>query len=131
MILGIGTDIVAVSRIRKMLNEHSESFLSRVFTDIERKEGAKKANRAEYFAGRWAVKEAASKALGCGLGRSCSWKDISTTNDGDGRPHIFLSGNAGEHADKAGVFKLHASISHEKEYANATVIMEGKYPHIS
>lgn len=126
MILGIGTDIVAVSRIRQMLKEHSKSFLSRVFTDIECDEGERKANKAEYFAGRWAVKEAASKALGCGLGRSCSWKDISTSNDGDGRPRIFLSGNAGRHADKAGVFRLHVSISHEKEYASATVILEGK-----
>ncbi len=124
MILGMGTDIVEISRIRKLLKKNSPEFLSRVYTENELKESGAKKNSAEYLAGRWAVKEALSKALGCGIGCDCNWKDISTTNDSKGAPKVHLSGFASKTAKTKGARKIHVSISHEKHYACSTVILE-------
>lgn len=124
MILGIGTDIVEVSRIKKMLKNHSDSFLEKIFCDRERDEASLRRNRAEYFAGRWAAKEAISKALNCGIGESCSWLDICTLNRGNGSPETVLSGNAAATAEKIGVKNIHVSITHEKDYACATAVLE-------
>lgn len=124
MILGMGTDIVEISRIRKLLRKNSSEFLSRVYTEKELRESGSKKNSAEYLAGRWAVKEALSKALGCGIGADCNWKDISTTNDPKGAPKIHLAGLALKTAKGKGTKKIHVSISHEKNYACSTVILE-------
>jgi holo-[acyl-carrier protein] synthase len=124
MILGMGTDIVEISRIRKLLKRNSAEFLFRVYTESELKESGTKKNSAEYLAGRWAVKEALSKALGCGIGTDCNWKDISTTNDSRGAPKVQLSGTASKTAKTKSFRKIHVSISHEKHYACSTVILE-------
>ena len=124
MILGMGTDIVEISRIRKLLKRNSAEFLSRVYTENELKEAGTKKNSAEYLAGRWAVKEALSKALGCGIGTDCNWKDISTTNDSKGAPRVHLAGTASKTAKTKSTRKIHVSISHEKHYACSTVILE-------
>jgi holo-[acyl-carrier protein] synthase len=124
MILGMGTDIVEISRIRKLLRKNSAEFLSRVYTENELRESGAKKNSAEYLAGRWAVKEALSKALGCGIGTDCNWKDICTTNNAKGAPQVRLSGSASKTAKTKGAVKIHVSISHEKHYACSTVILE-------
>ncbi|HBC85375.1 MAG TPA: holo-ACP synthase [Lentisphaeria bacterium] len=124
MILGMGTDIVEISRIRKILKKNSYEFLSKVFTRKELRESQAKKNSAEYLAGRWAVKEAVSKALGCGIGSDCSWKDINTANDAKGAPKTSLSGTALKTSRKKHAGKIHVSISHEKDFAIATVILE-------
>lgn len=124
MIAGIGTDIVEIPRIRKMLGESGGAFLSRVFTEAEISEAREKHGRAEYYAGRWAVKEALSKALGCGIGELCSWKDVSTANTRNGAPRVSLSGNAEKHAKRLQISRIHATISHEKNFACATVVLE-------
>ncbi|MFA6568369.1 MAG: holo-ACP synthase [Victivallales bacterium] len=120
----MGTDIVEISRIRKLLKKNSTEFLSRVYTGKELRESGTKKNSAEYLAGRWAVKEALSKALGCGIGADCNWKDISTTNDSKGAPKVRLSGTASKTAKTKSAGKIHVSISHEKNYACSTVILE-------
>lgn len=124
MISGLGTDMVKTSRIREILEKNQHSFISRVFTDSEIIEASGRASQAEYFAGRWAVKEALSKALGCGIGKDCAWQEICVLNDENGKPHISLSGNTGKLAANSGHHRIHASISHEKEYVIATVILE-------
>lgn len=124
MISGIGTDIVEIGRIREMLNKHPESFLDRVFTDMERNEASGKKSPVEYYAGRWAVKEAVSKALGCGIGESCAWKEIEIANDERGKPHASLSGKARETADSKQIKNVHVSISHEEHYACAFAVLE-------
>ena len=124
MILGMGTDIVEISRIRKLLRKNSAEFLSRVYTENEIHESGAKKNSAEYLAGRWAVKEALSKALGCGIGANCNWKDICTTNNAKGAPKVRLAGTASKTAKTKGARKIHVSISHEKHYACSTVILE-------
>lgn len=124
MISGMGTDIVEISRIRKLLKKSSTDFLSRIFTQRELDESSLKKNSAEYLAGRWAVKEALSKALGCGIGADCNWKDISTASNARGAPVTTLSGAALKTSLKKNVRKIHVSISHEKDFAIATVILE-------
>jgi holo-[acyl-carrier protein] synthase len=124
MISGLGTDIVQVLRIREMIERYGESFLEKVFADDERREAQRRRDPAQYYAGRWALKEAMSKALGCGIGEKCGWKDVSTCNLESGRPEAVLSGLALETASAMGVTRVHISISHEQEYACATVILE-------
>ena len=125
MILGIGTDIVEVERIQKMLERHSESFARRVLSPQEQIKMAKRRDTAQFCAGRWAIKEAVSKALGTGIGAECAMHEISTENDDAGRPYVTLSGKALETFTKLGCSSVHVSISHEKHYACANVILEG------
>ena len=124
MIAGVGTDIVEISRIKEMLEKNGDPFIERIFTEKEKKEAVRRKNATEYFAGRWAVKEALSKALGCGIGGSCEWKDIETLNTCDGKPETTLSGKALQTAAGLQTAKVHVSISHEKDYACAFIVLE-------
>jgi holo-[acyl-carrier protein] synthase len=124
MIVGIGVDIVEIRRIRDMLEKHDSAFLNKIFTENEHIEADGRSDISVYFAGRWAAKEAFSKALGTGFGKFCSWTDISISNNDSGKPEILISGNAAEFAEKLKIVNIHLSISHEKEYACASVILE-------
>ena len=124
MITGIGTDIVEIARIAKMLEDHGKSFTEKIFTENEIKECEIRKNRAVYLAGRWAAKEALSKALGTGFGKKCSWRDVEILNNKNGKPEIKLSGTAEKTAEDQNVAAFHISISHETHYATATVILE-------
>ncbi len=124
MISGIGTDIVEVCRIQAMLDEHEDIFLNKIFNHDELEESHRRNDRAQYFAGRWAAKEALAKALGCGFGKDCEWKDITIVNSGNGKPVLSLAGKALRTSQKAGVMNIHVSISHEKHYACASVVVE-------
>ena len=124
MILGIGTDIVEVVRMETMLDEHGDSFVEKIFTENEQRESAKRKNRTQYFAGRWAAKEALSKALGCGFGAQCGWKDVTILNADNGKPELTLSGTALRTSQNLGTTSIHLSISHEQHYACASVVIE-------
>ena len=124
MIIGLGTDIVEINRIKEMLNKHSEVFIDKIFTEDEKLEAEKRKNNHTYYAGRWAAKEATAKALGTGFGKNCSWKDISIANDIQGKPIINLSNAAAETFKTLQGTNIFLSISHECEYACATVIIE-------
>ena len=120
MILGLGTDIVEIPRIAAVLERHGDQFMERVFTADETKQAD---GRIAYFAGRWAAKEAAAKALGCGIGEKCALTDIEVIDDANGAPRLSCTAPA---LDDYKVRKLHwhVSISHEKNFAVATVILE-------
>ena len=124
MISGIGTDIVAIDRIARVIARHGDAFLEHVYTPEERAAAASRNDRTSYFAGRWAAKEALSKALGCGIGVNCTWQDITVRNGNKGKPEMELSGAAGLTAGKLGIKHVHLSLSHEKNLASATVILE-------
>ena len=124
MIIGTGIDIVEIRRIRDMLDKHNNAFVKKIFTDSERLEAENRSDMSVYFAGRWAAKEAFSKALGTGFGKSCSWTDISINNNERGKPEVHISGNAASYAEKLEISSIHLSISHEKEYACASIILE-------
>ncbi|MDD3117748.1 MAG: holo-ACP synthase [Victivallales bacterium] len=124
MIAGVGTDVVKIERIRQTIERYGEAFLHHVFTPEELAEAARRRNPWPYYAGRWALKESLSKALGCGIGTHCGWQDIQTLNDANGRPLTAIGGAAAERAAELDIAHVHVSISHEEEYACATVILE-------
>ncbi len=119
MITGIGNDIIEVSRIKKAI-EKSENFKKRVFTENEINYIERKRDKYPSYAGRFAAKEAFSKAIGTGV-RGFNLTDIEIINDESGRPIFFLKGQLHE---KYGSSKFHLSISHTREYAVATVVVE-------
>jgi len=124
MICGMGIDITDIERIRTMVSQYDDGFLGRVYTEKERSEAALRQNTAPYYAGRWAVKEAVSKALGCGIGEKCAWKDIETLNCESGRPCTTLTGNAAKTMQAIGGKTLHITLSHESGNAIAMAIIE-------
>ncbi len=124
MIAGVGTDIVKIARIKGSIERHGNVFLEHIFTQEELKEASSRRNPWPYYAGRWALKESLSKALGCGIGSHCGWQDIQTLNDANGRPRTVLSGKAAERAASMHIEHVHVSISHEDEYACASVVLE-------
>ena len=125
-IIGLGTDIVEISRVKAVLERFSGRFHERVYTSLELMLGESKSGHIAYYAGRWAAKEAAAKALGCGIGEKCAFTDIEILNDDNGRPVLTFSGAAAKLAASLGVSEVKLSISHENHYAVATVIICGK-----
>lgn len=123
MIVGIGTDIVEIKRINKIMNDKRDSFLKKIFTDKEIEFLEERNLRPEYIAGRFAAKEAIAKALGTGF-REFSFRDITVLNDKLGKPIAKLNGNAKKIADRNGNTTLHLSISHGDDAAIAYAILE-------
>ena len=119
MIIGIGTDLIEVDRIKKACMK--EAFLLRSFTLEERDYIQGHPQRA---AGNFAVKEAVSKAMGTGF-RHMSLNEIAVLRDALGKPYIQLYSRAKERAEVMGIEKWHVSISNTKDYAIAYVIGEG------
>ena len=126
MILGVGTDLTEVARIRQSIAQFGERFLNRIYTDGERRYAASKANAAERFAARFAAKEAGMKAIGTGWRRGVTWKDFEVVNEASGRPTLKLSGVAREIAARMGVKSVSVSLTHTSELAFAVVILEGE-----
>ena len=125
MIIGLGTDIIETARIEKLVERRGESALQRVFTPAELEKSMTKGKAiAQFRAGRWAVKEAMAKALGCGMGKKCAWQEIEVMNLDSGAPTVELSGTTKATADALGVKQIHVSISHEQHYASAVIVLE-------
>ena len=125
-IVGHGVDIVRIARIEKLMERHAERFAERCFTAAELEYAtAHPARTAEIMAGRFAAKEAAAKALGTGMTGGVSFRDIETVRNVDGRPMLRLHGPAGEVARTKGIESMHVSISHTRNNAMASVILEG------
>lgn len=122
MVVGLGTDIVEISRIEQMIERHADAFLKRVFTDAEIDYCKRRRHSAEAFAGRWAAKEAVMKVLGTGFVKGIGWKDIEILSELSGKPVVQITGGAGEHADRIGIDEVLITISHCKAYATATAI---------
>jgi holo-[acyl-carrier protein] synthase len=96
MILGIGNDIIDITRIERTLERYGERFLNRVFTQTERVKSDKRRERAASYAKRYAAKEACSKALGTGFRRGVYWRDMGVVNLPSGKPTMELTGGAKE-----------------------------------
>jgi holo-[acyl-carrier protein] synthase len=94
MILGIGSDIVDVHRIARVIERHGDRFLDRIFTATERAKAERRARRMETYAKRFAAKEACAKALGTGLRAGVFWRDMGVVNLPSGRPTMKLTGGA-------------------------------------
>jgi len=123
MIIGIGIDIIEVTRIERLLTKQKR-FQQRIFTETEIAYCESKKNKAQNYAGRFAAKEALLKAIGTGWRRGVSFKEIEIVNNERGKPEIFLSGKAREVADDLGISNIQVSLSHLKEFATAVVTAE-------
>jgi len=94
MILGIGNDLIDITRIEKTLEKYGEKFIKRIFTDVEREKSEGRHLRAASYAKRYAAKEACSKALGTGFRRGVFWRDMGVVNLRGGKPTMELTGGA-------------------------------------
>jgi len=117
---GIGTDILEIERIRLMIKKHGERMLQRLFTEKEIHYCSKFKDPAPHLTGRFCAKEAVSKALGTGFGKTLSFHDIEICNNKEGKPVVLLSEKLQK---KIGTVHILLSISHCKEYAIATAVL--------
>ncbi len=127
-IIGIGVDIVNNDRLKKLVK--NKKFLKRVFTNIEQKKSIKLKNKLNYYSKRFAAKEAFSKAAGLGISKFLNFKDIEINNDKNGKPSINLNKLSTSYLNKkfkVKSFKTNLSISDEKNYSIAYVIIEKKW----
>ncbi len=118
MIVGIGTDLIEISRIKKACEK--ESFLKKCYTEDER---ITFENRYVELAGNFSVKEAVAKSFGTGF-RGFEPVDIEVLRDNLGKPYVHLYRGAKEKADELGISKIHVSITNVSEYAQAFVVSE-------
>ena len=118
-ILGIGTDIIEIERIRKSIDNHGKSLISRIFTLKEQNYCTKYKDPIPHFAGRFSAKEAIVKALGTGFTEHITWQDIEIINDQSGKPTVCFGVNLREKTHETHML---LSISHCKLYATATAI---------
>ncbi len=118
-IVGIGTDIVECLRVRKMIEQHGELFLNRVYTEREIHYCQSRKRATEHFAGRWAAKEAILKAIGTGWARGICWTDLEVRNRDDGSPEVRVCAGARDAALARGIGEILISISHCRNYATA------------
>ena len=125
MVIGIGIDIAEVDRVREAIARHGERFLSRIYTEAERRYCESKVNKFERFAGRFAAKEAAMKAIGTGWHGGVAWRDFEVTRAASGQPIIRFGGAAAKIAESMGVKKALVTISHTEQQAVAQVLLEG------
>lgn len=125
MILGIGTDIAECERVMKIYEKYGHQFIRNILTPKELELMERKKSKSEFLAGRWAAKEAFSKALGCGMCEACAFVEIEILTNEFGAPTVELHAETAKTAEKLGVRKIHLSISHEKHFATAMVLLEG------
>jgi holo-[acyl-carrier protein] synthase len=125
MIVGLGTDLVEVSRLEDATRRHP-GFLERVFTPGEIQYCDSQHRRFEGYAARFAAKEAFLKALGTGLRDGISWQDMEVLRHDDGRPELVLQGRAREASEERGVVRTFISLSHTGTHAVAVVLLEAE-----
>jgi holo-[acyl-carrier protein] synthase len=123
MIVGIGTDIIEVNRVETLLSKQKR-FRERIFTQGEIEYCERKKNKNQNYAARFAVKEAFLKAIGTGWSKGVQFKEIEVVNDEKGKPELVLSGTVKQISDEMGVTNIQVSISHLKDLAIGTVILE-------
>jgi holo-[acyl-carrier protein] synthase len=124
LIVGMGVDIAEVQRIRAAIEKGGEAFLRRVYTANEVAYCERFKNKFERFAGRFAAKEAAMKALGTGWQHGVRWVDLEVVREKSGRPTLTIAGEAGKIAARLGVKNIAISITHTADQALAQVIFE-------
>ena len=123
MIYGIGTGIIEVARIQKVM-ERDLGFRDKIFTPGEIAYCETKKHKYENYAARFSAKEAFLKAIGTGWRFGIRFGDIDIYHDDLGKPHIQTIGVAKELTDRLSISKIHVSLSHLKEMATAIVILE-------
>ncbi|MBN1155598.1 holo-ACP synthase [candidate division KSB1 bacterium] len=120
----MGTDIVEIDRIHKLIDRFGKRFLDRVYTEEEQRYCESKKERFQHYAVRFAGKEAVLKALGTGLTEKMNWLDMGFVHDQYKNPHLVCSGEIDRMCSDRQIKKIHVSFSHSRWYAIATVICE-------
>jgi holo-[acyl-carrier protein] synthase len=124
LIVGLGLDISEIDRIEAALTRHGSAILRRLYTDAEVSYCESHKNKFERYAGRFAAKEAAMKALGTGWRRGVRWRDIEVVREPSGKPTLRLTGVALSIAQGLGVRNISVTITHSGNLALAQVIFE-------
>ena len=129
MIISNGIDIINIRRIKEIIKKYNFKFKKKCFHPSEISKSESRLKSVESYAKRYAAKEACAKALGTGLARGVFWKDIEVQNDKFGKPKIKLHNNALKYLKKMTTgnnCSIEVSLSDEKKYAIANVIIYGK-----
>jgi len=128
MIIGIGNDIINITRIERSIEKHGDRFINRLFTKIEQKKSDKRRLRAASYAKRFAAKEACSKALGTGISKAVYWRDMGVVNLPGGKPTMNLTNGAAkrlaELTPDGYEAHIHLTITDDGPLAQAFVIIE-------
>ena len=125
-IFGIGTDIINIKRINNSIKKGGYKFKKKIFSDKEITYCEKKKNPSDFYAKIFAAKEAFTKALGTGIGKGISLRDIEVFNDTSGKPNIRLRGvtsNFLKRKIKKSKYNIYLSLSDDEPWAQATVII--------
>ena len=121
-IFGIGVDVIEIARIARSIDEHGEPFLRRVFTEAEQQYCAAMKHPPQFYAARFAAKEAVAKTFGTGIGASVSWLDIEVAHHPSGAPYVVLHGAGAELVQDLGIREVLLSLSHSEHYAVANAV---------
>ena len=124
-IIGIGTDIVEISRIEALLERHPQRFAERILHAQELATFGQVTAKAAWLAKRFATKEAVAKALGTGIGKDVHLQEIETAHDERGKPILRLHGVTLATAQRLGVMKCDLSVADERSHALAFVVLSG------
>jgi holo-[acyl-carrier protein] synthase len=125
MILGIGIDLVEVSRVDDLVARYGERALRRLFTAAEVERCGRSRAPSESLAARFAAKEAFFKAVGTGWSRGLAWTEVEVVSAPSGAPELRLSGAAERLARERGVSRIHLSLTHTDTLASAYLLLEG------
>ena len=124
MIVGLGTDIVEIARIRHLWQRQGERFAQRLLTVVELQALQESPQPERFLAKRWAAKEALAKALGTGIAQGVTFQQMQVDHYDSGQPYWTCQGEVATLMRKRGVKHTHLTISDEQHYAVATVILE-------
>ena len=124
MIVGIGTDLVEIDRIERIIRRWGDRFLKMVFTAREITYCEQRRTPAVHYAARFAAKESFFKSVGSGLGMGLSLREIEVTRGDRGKPELQLHGQARRLIDERGGAMVHISLTHTGDYASAVVVVE-------
>ncbi len=124
MLFGIGVDIVEINRFQRIRERYGNRFASRLLTNQEFEQYQRRHFSLNFLATRFAAKEAASKALGTGLAQGIGFKSIEVVNDDQGKPQLVFHGVAKEKIEGLNICQSLLSLSDEKHYAVAMVVLE-------
>lgn len=134
MIIGIGSDIIDIRRIERSVDRFGERFLNRVFTEGERAKAESRRRSIDTYAKRFAAKEACAKALGTGIYRGVTWKQIEVVNLKGGKPTLRLTGAAAERLEELTSSTLntlvHVTLTDDHPWAQAFVVIEAVERHL-
>jgi len=131
MILGIGSDLIDIRRVARVLDRYGDRFLMRLYTPIERARALRRPDKAaETLAKRFAAKEACAKALGTGISRGVYWRDMGVANLASGRPTMVLTGGALDRlkqlTPQGSLADIHLSLTDDHPLAQAIVVISAR-----